>query len=36
MHGQQTIKFCELVLSEKYALQYATENISGQELVLVT
>jgi hypothetical protein len=34
----QTLKidFCVLVLSEKYALQYATENLSGQEILLVS
>jgi hypothetical protein len=30
------IDFCVLDLSEKYALQYATENLSGQELLLVS
>ena len=30
------IDFCVLVLAEKYALKYATENLSGQELLLVS
>jgi hypothetical protein len=28
--------FCALFLSEQYALQYTTENLSGQQLVLVS